>query len=72
MTRIPSGHPEGYLEAFATIYSEVAHAVRAARNGGKPGPEVNFPTIVDGVKGVAFIEAALKSSRKGGAWTRIA
>jgi predicted dehydrogenase len=72
VTRIPSGHPEGYLEAFATIYSEVAHAVRAARNGGKPGPEVNFPTIVDGVKGVAFIEAALKSSRKGGAWTRIA
>jgi predicted dehydrogenase len=71
VTRIPSGHPEGYLEAFATIYSEAAQAIRAARNGGKPGPEVNFPTIVDGVKGVAFIEAALKSSRKGGVWTRI-
>ncbi|MGL4441988.1 MAG: Gfo/Idh/MocA family protein [Alsobacter sp.] len=72
VTRIPSGHPEGYLEAFATIYSEAAQAIRAARNGGKPGPEVTFPTIVDGVKGVAFIEAALKSSRKGGVWTRIA
>ena len=43
VTRIPSGHPEGYLEAFATIYSEAAHAIRAARNRGKPGPGGHFP-----------------------------
>jgi predicted dehydrogenase len=71
VTRIPSGHPEGYLEGFATIYSEVAHAIRAARTGKKPGPEVYFPTIEDGVKGVAFIEAAIRSSAKGTRWTML-
>jgi predicted dehydrogenase len=68
VSRIPPGHPEGYLEGFATIYSEVAHAIFAAREGRKPPADVLFPTIEDGVKGVAFIEAALASSKKGGAW----
>ncbi|WP_342359566.1 Gfo/Idh/MocA family oxidoreductase [Terrarubrum flagellatum] len=72
VTRIPSGHPEGYLEAFATIYSEVALAIEAARDGRKPDAEVLFPTIDDGVKGVAFIETAVKSSQAGGAWTKFA
>jgi predicted dehydrogenase len=71
VTRIPAGHPEGYLEGFATIYTEAAHAIRAARSGGKPDPAVHFPTIDDGVKGVAFIEAAVKSSAKGGVWVRL-
>jgi predicted dehydrogenase len=71
VTRIPPGHPEGYLEAFATIYSEVAAAIRAARDGTRLDPAVTFPTIDDGVKGLAFIEAALKSSAKGGAWTKL-
>jgi predicted dehydrogenase len=71
VTRIPSGHPEGYLEAFATIYSEVAAAIRATRDGTRLDPAVTFPTIDDGVKGVAFIEAAVKSSAKGGAWTKL-
>ncbi len=71
VTRIPSGHPEGYLEAFATIYTEAAAAIRAARDGAKLDAAVTFPTIVDGVKGVAFIEAAVKSSAKGGAWVRL-
>jgi predicted dehydrogenase len=73
VTRIPSGHPEGYLEGFATLYSEIAQAIRAAR-GGRGAPKldraVNFPTIVDGIKGVAFIEAAVKSSAKGGRWVK--
>src|SRR5258708_2468858 len=57
VTRIPPGHPEGYLEGFANIYTEVAHAIRAARDG-SPVPEgALFPTVDDGVKGVAFIEA---------------
>jgi predicted dehydrogenase len=69
VTRIPAGHPEGYLEGFATIYSEVAHAIRAARAGAVPAPEVHFPTIEDGVKGVAFIEAAVRSATGGARWT---
>lgn len=71
VTRIPSGHPEGYLEAFATIYTEAAAAIRAARDGTTRDPAVMFPTIADGVKGVAFIEAAVKSSAKGAAWTKL-
>jgi predicted dehydrogenase len=69
VTRVPAGHPEGYLEGFATIYSEVAQAIRAAREG-KPSPEgVMFPTVDDGVKGLSFIETAVASAGKGGAWT---
>src|SRR5271169_2947080 len=51
VTRIPPGHPEGYLEGFANIYSEVALAIKAARSGTKPPEGVHFPTIEDGVKG---------------------
>jgi predicted dehydrogenase len=71
VTRVPPGHPEGYLEGFATIYAEAAAAIRAARNGKKPDKAVMFPTIDDGVKGMAFIEAVLKSSAKGGKWTKL-
>ena len=70
MTRVPPGHPEGYLEGFANIYSEVALAIKAARSGGKPPAECLFPTIVDGVKGLAFVEAAVASSKANGAWTK--
>ena len=70
VTRVPPGHPEGYLEGFANIYSEVALAIKAARTGAKPPAECCFPTIVDGVKGLAFIEAAVASSQAG-AWTRL-
>ena len=71
MTRIPAGHPEGYLEGFANLYTEIAHAIRASRQGAKPDAEVLFPTIEDGVKGLAFIEAAVASSAKTGRWTKI-
>ena len=71
MTRIPNGHPEGYLEGFANIYSEAAHAIRAARAGKKPPKDVLYPTIADGIKGLAFIEAAVKSSAKDGKWTKL-
>jgi len=70
VTRIPAGHPEGYLEAFATIYTEVAHAIRAARGGRRPDGEVLFPTVADGLDGVEFIEAAVKSSTNGAIWVR--
>jgi predicted dehydrogenase len=70
VTRIPPGHPEGYLEGFANVYSEVAVAIRAARVGKKPPRAVHFPTIEDGVKGLAFIEAAVKSSKANGKWVK--
>ncbi|TIS05812.1 MAG: gfo/Idh/MocA family oxidoreductase, partial [Mesorhizobium sp.] len=54
------------------IYQEAARAIRAARKkGGKLAKDVAFPTIADGVEGMAFIEACVKSSRKNGAWTRL-
>jgi predicted dehydrogenase len=71
VTRIPPGHPEGYLEGFANIYTEVAHAIKAARSGKKPPKGVHFPTIEDGVKGLAFIEAAVKSSKANGKWVKV-
>ena len=72
VTRVPSGHPEGYLEGFANIYPEAARAIRAARKkGGKPPKDVIFPTVQDGVEGVAFVEACVKSSKKNGAWTKL-
>jgi predicted dehydrogenase len=71
VTRIPPGHPEGYLEAFANIYSEVARAIAAARTGQPVPAEVIFPTVIDGVKGLAFIEAAIQSSAANGQWVRL-
>ena len=71
VTRIPSGHPEGYLEGFATIYTEVAEAIRAARDGKAPDPDVLFPTGEDGVKGVRFVEAVVKSSLADAAWVTL-
>jgi predicted dehydrogenase len=71
VTRLPSGHPEGYLEAFATVYAEIAEAIRAARRQAPLPAEVNFPTIDDGIEGLAFIEAALRSSADNGRWVRL-
>jgi predicted dehydrogenase len=70
VTRVPPGHPEGYLEGFANIYSEAALAIKAARSGKKPPKGAHFPTIEDGVKGLAFIEAAVKSSKANGKWVK--
>jgi predicted dehydrogenase len=68
VSRIPAGHPEGYLEAFANIYAEAARAIRAARNGTAPDPDVVFPTVEDGLKGVAFVDACVRSSAGGASW----
>jgi predicted dehydrogenase len=70
VTRVPPGHPEGYLEGFANIYTEAALAIRAAAEK-KPAPaEVQFPTVDDGLKGVSFVDAVVRSSRDGGVWTK--
>jgi len=71
VTRVPSGHPEGYLEGFANIYTDIALAIKAARSGAAAPEGVVFPTIDDGVKGMAFIEAAVKSSKANAAWVRL-
>ena len=68
VNRIPPGHPEGYLEAFATIYTEVAAAITARRSGSPADPSVIFPTIEDGFAGVAMVDAVLRSSNAGGIW----
>jgi predicted dehydrogenase len=68
VSRIPPGHPEGYLEAFATIYTEVAACIMARRTGSSIDPAVTFPTIEDGFAGVAMVDAALRSSAAGGLW----
>ncbi len=72
VSRIPAGHPEGYLEAFATLYAEVAQAIRSARRGGgRLNRDVLYPGIADGWRGVAFVESVVASSRRGGRWVRM-
>lgn len=70
-TRIPSGHPEGLLEAFANIYRNFAETVSAKREGRTPTPEeLDFPTVDDGVRGMAFINAVVKSNESTEKWTK--
>ena len=73
LNRIPGGHPEGYLEAFASLYGEIAQHLRAARPGrqARPDKACHFPTIDDGLRGVQFIEAVQRSSRQGGRWVKL-
>ena len=66
--RLVMGHPEGYYEAFANLYSDVAAAIAAHLTGTEPDPAIDFPTLEDGARGVRFIEAAVESSNAGGVW----
>ena len=63
-SRIPAGHHEGFIEAFANIYDEFCAAVRTRR-------ERDFPGAREGVRTMRFVEAALASHKAGGAWTKI-
>ncbi len=68
-TRIPTGHPEGYLEAFATIYCGVVRAIRRHIEGKPMGrEEYDFPTVYDGLRGMQFIAKAVESCEKGSTW----
>ncbi|MEM9733382.1 MAG: Gfo/Idh/MocA family oxidoreductase [Pseudomonadota bacterium] len=71
VSRIPPGHPEGYLEGFANIYSEAAEAIVAHRDGNEPDGAVVYPTIEDGLKGVQFIDACVRSSARNAAWVKL-
>lgn len=68
VTRIPGGHPEGYLEGFANLYTDAAHAIIRARDGKSPTADSLFPTVQDGLEGVAFVSAVVTSSQEGGVW----
>ena len=72
MTRIPAGHPEGYLEGFANIYAEAARAIIARRDGTDLDAAVNFPGLQEGLEGVAFVDACVRSSKRNAAWTKLA
>lgn len=68
-TRLPPGHPEGFIEAFANIYASVAAAIRVRRGEMDPdGSLWNFPTVYDGARGVHFIEKTVESSRSDKKW----
>lgn len=68
-TRLPAGHPEGFLEAFANIYRGVAQAIRV-HSGEDLGDAVrlDFPSVEDGLRGMLFIEKVIESSEKGNVW----
>lgn len=71
-TRIPTGHPEGYLEAFATIYCGVAEALRRHIEGNPmKTEEYDFPTVYDGLRGMQFISKAVQSATEGSVWVEM-
>ena len=72
VTRVPPGHPEGYLEGFANIYAEAARAIIARRDGTDLDPHTTFPGLKEGLEGVAFVDACVRSSRKNAAWVKLA
>ena len=71
VSRIPPGHPEGYLEGFANIYTEAAAAIRAAQSGEALDKDVVFPTVHDGLRGIEFVTACVNSSKRGGVWVNV-
>ena len=70
-SRMPAGHPEGYIEGFANLYRDAAELIAARRAGRAPRPAAVAltPNVLDGARGVAFIEASVASSQNNGAWT---
>ncbi len=67
LTRLPPGHPEGYLEAFANLYSMIATALKRWDSGDRP-TETELPTVKTGWRGLRFIAACVDSHRKGAVW----
>ncbi|WP_299885319.1 Gfo/Idh/MocA family oxidoreductase [uncultured Ruegeria sp.] len=71
LSRVPPGHPEGYLEGFANIYSEAAEAIQAFRTGKSSDTAVMYPTVQDGLNGVKFVTACVQSSARNAAWVKL-
>lgn len=71
-SRIPSGHPEGLIIAFANIYKNVASAIIKQKNGAAVAPcEFDFPTAEDGLNGIKFVHAVIESAAKDSAWVTL-
>jgi predicted dehydrogenase len=71
-SRIPAGHPEGYLEAFGILYRDIADQIEAHKAGREPDPACMLvPGIEEGVRGMRFIVAAVQSSRDGAVWVEV-
>lgn len=72
-TRMPPRHPEGYIEGFGNIYANAAEIIWANKEGRDPDPfAADLPTVRDGAKGLAFIEACVRSAKNGAAWEKVA
>lgn len=69
--RLPAGHPEGWFEAMANVYRDFTNAVRAKADGTFTDEMVKYPSSLDGLRGMAFIEACLESSEKGNVWVKV-
>ena len=68
-SRLPSGHPEAFFEAFANVYGNALRTIAACVSGDPiDADDLDFPTVQDGARGVHFIQSALKSGREGGVW----
>lgn len=66
--RLPSGHTEGWLEAMGNLYRSFIECIRAKQAGTFQEDMIDYPTVADGVEGVKFVEACLKSARNGNIW----
>ncbi len=71
-TRLPPGHPEGFIEALANVYANACDTIRARLQGAEPDSlALDFPTVDDGLRGMLFIEAVVRSARSGEKWMRL-
>ena len=70
-TRVPAGHPGGFVEAFANVYLEAMRAIKASIEGEVVVNDCDFPTVEDGVRSMFFLEAAVRSANAGGSWIRL-
>ncbi len=72
LIRVPPGHPEGYLEGFANIYKESAELIKLARTGKEIEHQSSYlPTVIDGLRGMEFIDACVQSSNQGSIWVTL-
>ena len=70
-SRVPGGHPEGFIEAFANLYRNFALTLMADAEGCEPSEcALDFPTIKDGIEGMQFVEAVVGSSAQNAAWVK--
>jgi hypothetical protein len=71
-TRLPSGHPEGFIEAFANIYAGFARAIHDHRAGTyRSASDYDFPSVVEGLRGMAFIETMVRSTQSEQKWIKL-